>query len=40
MDYLDIGNPAYEKEHECSECGTPIDNAGVCSGACHEASMI
>mgnify|MGYP003630087059 CR=1 FL=1 len=32
--------PPEYKDHECSECGTPIDNAGVCSGTCHEASMI
>jgi hypothetical protein len=28
------------KEYECTECGTEIDKPGVCSGACHEASMI
>ncbi len=39
-DYLDIGNPAYEPEYECSECGEPMNKPGVCSGTCHEASMI
>tara|TARA_B110000908_G_scaffold1875_1_gene2414 strand:+ start:119 stop:253 length:135 start_codon:yes stop_codon:yes gene_type:complete len=41
-DYLNYGNPAYEddKEFECTECGTPIESEGVCSGRCHEASMI
>ena len=27
-------------EYECSECGEPISKPGVCSGTCHEASMI
>ena len=39
-DYINIGNPAYEPEYECSECGEPMNKPGVCSGACHEASMI
>ena len=40
-DYLDIGNPAYEPEYECSECGTPLEtDDGYCSGTCFEASML
>jgi len=27
-------------EYECTECGADIDKPGVCSGTCHEASMI
>ena len=32
--------PEYYRVYECTECGTEIDKPGVCSGACHEASMI
>ena len=39
-DYLNIGNPADEPEHECTECGKPINYEGVCSGVCFEASML
>jgi len=28
-----------DKEHECYECGEPIDHEGYCSGRCFEASM-
>ncbi len=32
--------PPEYKDYECSECGEEIDSPGVCSGTCHEASMI
>ena len=36
--------PHYDEEdlvHECTECGRPMENPGqVCSGTCHEASML
>jgi|TARA_B110000879_G_C10940453_1_gene419646 hypothetical protein len=37
---MDWYNPPEYKDYECSECGEEIDSPGVCSGACHEASMI
>jgi len=39
-DWFDNLNPADLPEYECSECGAEMDRPGVCSGACHEASMI
>ena len=36
-DYLAEPEPY---EFECSECGTPIDHEGYCSGICFEASML
>ena len=35
-------NPTEDyKEFECTECGTPVERDGqVCSGVCHEASML
>ncbi len=41
LDYdLDRYFEEQEKVFECTECGTPIDHEGVCSGTCFEASMI
>ena len=37
--WIGIAHPDY-KEYECTECGADIDKPGVCSGTCHEASMI
>ena len=37
---MDWYNPPEYKEYECTECGEEIEKAGVCSGTCHEASMI
>ena len=37
MDWYDT---PYYPEYECTECGAEIERAGVCSGTCHEASMI
>ena len=37
---MDWYNPPEYKEYECTECGAEIEKAGVCSGTCHEASMI
>ena len=37
---MDWYNPPEYKDYECTECGAEIDHEGVCSGACHEASMI
>ncbi len=41
METVDYGNPAYQedKEHECSVCGKPIENEGVCSQKCLEIDM-
>jgi predicted nucleic acid-binding Zn ribbon protein len=34
-------NPHEQDEYECTECGTSMPkDTGVCSGTCHEASMI
>ena len=37
---MDWYSPPEYKEYECTECGADIDKPGVCSGTCHEASMI
>lgn len=29
-----------DKDHECTECGTPIESEGVCSRECFNASML
>jgi hypothetical protein len=29
-----------EKDYECTECGTPVENEGVCSRDCFKASML
>ena len=36
---MDWYSPPEYKEYECTECGADIDHE-VCSGTCHEASMI
>ena len=37
----DFLNPHEQAEYECSECGAAMEtDKGVCSGTCHEASMI
>jgi len=40
-DYLNYGNPCEDedKEYECTECSTPIEEEGVCSSDCWKASM-
>ena len=41
-DYLQYGNPEEdeEKEYECRECGTPVEEDGVyCNRKCWEASF-
>lgn len=43
MDIVDYGNPAYEddKEFECPECGTPVeDEHSHCSQRCYDSSML
>ena len=37
---MDWYSPPEYKEYECTECGAEIEKPGVCSGTCHEASMI
>ena len=38
---MDWYSPPEYKDYECTECGAEIvATEGVCSGACHEASMI
>ena len=37
---MDWYSPPDYPEYECTECGADIDKPGVCSGTCHEASMI
>lgn len=37
---MDWYSPPEYKEYECTECGAEIEREGVCSGTCHEASMI
>ena len=37
---MDWYSPQSTKSIECTECGAEIEKAGVCSGTCHEASMI
>lgn len=42
LDSYKLSNP-YEDEDkvfECTECGTEIEQEGVCSGTCFEASML
>jgi len=38
--YFDYMAEPQPNEFECSECGTPIDHEGYCSGVCFEASML
>ena len=40
-DYLNYGNPVddEDKVYECTECGKPIEQEGVCSNLCFQASM-
>tara|TARA_R100001460_G_scaffold80505_1_gene121450 strand:- start:388 stop:513 length:126 start_codon:yes stop_codon:yes gene_type:complete len=41
MSWDDFLNPHEQTEYECSECGAAMQtDKGVCSGTCHEASMI
>lgn len=41
LDYdLDRYLDEQDKEYECTECGKPIEHAGVCSDKCYNASMI
>lgn len=41
MSWDDFLNPHEQAEYECSECGAAMQtDKGVCSGTCHEASMI
>lgn len=41
MSWDDFLNPHEQTEYECSECGAAMQtDKSVCSGTCHEASMI
>lgn len=41
MEIVDYGNPAYDDDNncECSVCGKPMSEDGVCSSNCFEADM-
>ena len=41
MSWNDFLNPHEQDEFQCRECGIYMQkDTGVCSGICHEASMI
>jgi hypothetical protein len=41
IDHLNDGNPNEDADaqYECTECGEKIEEEGVCSSKCWEASM-
>jgi predicted nucleic acid-binding Zn ribbon protein len=41
MSWDDFLNPHEQFEYHCCECGSKMQtDKGVCSGTCHEASLI